>query len=375
MSVINEAEADEVLQFLTPGARTDLKAIAMQYFLGLTGSEEGRLYVHSDTKYLAAIVDLTQDEQSAIAKDAYLAMVNLATEAAIARQLLALKREPNLGVELLSYVLKTTSEHADIACALLNNLSRLEDCAGKFVELMVSKQTEIGFDKVVQAFSQAKYNPRNQLHYLGPFLANLTQIQDARKYVLDRERCVIQRLLPYTEYRDSLTRRGGVISILHNCCFETGESSALSHFIGIRGGILWWPEVLQSENNAANVVASVLLACMTSPETIAPWTTVRHHRNLCKAYMCYCCCLGHCSIPWLVARWAGEPATTAAAAFSRTWGIWGGWHGETSGGSAVSTAWQGERKWPRSQTYVDRVHKPGQYGHRELVTERMKLGL
>jgi len=40
---------------------------------------------------------------------------------------------------------------------------------------------------------------------------------------MDRERCVIQRLLPYTEYEHSHIRRGGVVGTLRNCCFDAGK--------------------------------------------------------------------------------------------------------------------------------------------------------
>jgi len=38
---------------------------------------------------------------------------------------------------------------------------------------------------------------------------------------MDRHCCVIQRLLPFTEYSDSLIRRGGVVGTLRNCTFDT----------------------------------------------------------------------------------------------------------------------------------------------------------
>lgn len=36
-------------------------------------------------------------------------------------------------------------------------------------------------------------------------------------------RCVVQRLLPLTQYADSTVRRGGVVGTLRNCCFEHRE--------------------------------------------------------------------------------------------------------------------------------------------------------
>ena len=42
-------------------------------------------------------------------------------------------------------------------------------------------------------------------------------------YLLDRDRVVFQRLLPFTDYQESLVRRTGVIGAIKNCCFDTGE--------------------------------------------------------------------------------------------------------------------------------------------------------
>ena len=46
------------------------------------------------------------------------------------------------------------------------------------------------------------YNSKGAgLHYLGPFLSNLSQLSDVRQKILDRERCVVERLLPFTDYQ------------------------------------------------------------------------------------------------------------------------------------------------------------------------------
>lgn len=38
---------------------------------------------------------------------------------------------------------------------------------------------------------------------------------------MDQDRSVIQRLLPFTEYPDSIIRRGGIVGTLKNCTFDT----------------------------------------------------------------------------------------------------------------------------------------------------------
>ena len=41
--------------------------------------------------------------------------------------------------------------------------------------------------------------------------------------LLDREKCVIQRLVAFTEYSGSVVKRGGVVGTIRNCCFETSH--------------------------------------------------------------------------------------------------------------------------------------------------------
>ena len=39
--------------------------------------------------------------------------------------------------------------------------------------------------------------------------------------LVDREKCVIQRLVAFTEYSASVVKRGGVVGTIRNCCFES----------------------------------------------------------------------------------------------------------------------------------------------------------
>lgn len=202
-------------------SRMDVRSIAMQYFLGLTGTKEGKAFLSENAKRLGAIVQLIKDPQEAIAKDAFLALVNLSTEEDIARKLLDLFDYPDFDKQLLECILQKDSAHADIACSVLSNLSRPKDCAQKILNTMHKHPDKIGMERLVFAFCQNNYNERNnKLHYIGPILSNLTQLVEARKHVMDKEKLVIQRLLPFLEFKDSITRRGGIVGAIHNCCFE-----------------------------------------------------------------------------------------------------------------------------------------------------------
>ncbi|XP_013379212.1 protein HGH1 homolog isoform X2 [Lingula anatina] len=218
---MSRKQLDEVIPFLSHKSRGDVKAIAIDYVTGLTGTSEGRTLLCSRDVYLEAVAGLLQDDIQSISKQAYKALVNLTAEDLVCPKLLSLKTKPNLLQELMKYVCNPESELADEACMLLSNLSRPLDCAKKMVEVIQKEKETLGFDKLIQVFCTEGYNPKAKLHHLGPFLCNLTQIPEARQFILNKDGCVIQRLLPYTQYPESVVRRRGIVATLKNCSFET----------------------------------------------------------------------------------------------------------------------------------------------------------
>ncbi|EMP27283.1 hypothetical protein UY3_15633 [Chelonia mydas] len=119
---------------------------------------------------------------------------------------------------LLHRLLDPGYAFADQVCTLLSNLSREEATCRQVFRAV--QEEGLGLARVVEAFCTEGYNKKAALHYLGPLLSNLSQLPETREFLLDRSRCVVQRLLPYTQYEASAVRRGGVIGTLRNCCFE-----------------------------------------------------------------------------------------------------------------------------------------------------------
>ncbi|CAH1801591.1 unnamed protein product, partial [Owenia fusiformis] len=221
MSSIDKEQVEkELLPFLEKTSRPDLRCIGMEYFLGLTGAPEGKLFIISNNQILCAIIELVTDTQSAIAKDALFALVNLTQDENTVVKLLRLEKV-DLTMTCLEYILDKTSPHADIACSLLANITRFEKGAQIVADLIMAKQDVIGLDKLVSAMCLKDYNPSNRLHYIAAVLSNLTQIPSTRQFIMDKDRCVIQRLLPFTEFTESTIRRHGIIGTLRNCCFDT----------------------------------------------------------------------------------------------------------------------------------------------------------
>uniref|UniRef100_M3Y6R9 Protein HGH1 homolog n=1 Tax=Mustela putorius furo TaxID=9669 RepID=M3Y6R9_MUSPF len=152
-------------------------------------------------------------------RDAARALVNLAAEPGLHGPLL--EAEPALPARLLGRALDPEWPWAEEAAAVLANLSREPaPCDALMAALAAEEPGGPGLERLVHALCTPDYNPRAPLHYLGPVLSNLSQRPAARAFLLDRERCVVQRLLPLAQFPDSSVRRGGVVGTLRNCCFE-----------------------------------------------------------------------------------------------------------------------------------------------------------
>ncbi|XP_041040644.1 protein HGH1 homolog isoform X3 [Carcharodon carcharias] len=213
--MLNKEQTQELLGFLTLDTRVDVKGQATECVLGLTGSRDGRSFLGQSVDMLRALLALTKDPSRAVAKDCYYALVNLSADVTIHQALL---RGVRLVPALLANLLDPEYDFSDQICSVLSNLSREE---GTCVDVFRAIQDEgPGLAKIVDIFCTDSYNKKVELHYLGPLLSNLTQLPEARKFMLDKDRCVVQRLLPYTQYEDSSVRRGGVVGTLRNCCFD-----------------------------------------------------------------------------------------------------------------------------------------------------------
>ncbi|XP_066121535.1 protein HGH1 homolog [Saccopteryx bilineata] len=214
-----EAEAAKLLPFLEPGVRADLQEEAARHVLALTGSGQGRTLLAGQAALLRALVELAAAPAPAPARDASRALVNLAADSGLHDPLLA--ADPGLPARLLGRALDPQWPWAEEAAAVLANLSREPaPCASLMEVLTACEPGESGLERLVRALCTPGYNARAPLHYLGPVLSNLSQRPAARAFLLDPDRCVVQRLLPLTQYPDSTVRRGGVVGTLRNCCFE-----------------------------------------------------------------------------------------------------------------------------------------------------------
>ncbi|XP_073325389.1 protein HGH1 homolog [Pagrus major] len=212
--MLSDTEAAELLSFLARDTRPDVKGQATEYILGLSGNRDGCRFLRTKPDVLAALFALTSDPSIAIVKDCYYILVNLSADETLHQVLVA-------DVKVLPVLLKNLEDpeypFSDQICTILSNLSRHDKTCKTVFKVL---QEGVGLAQLVEIFCTEDFNKKAKLHYLGPLLSNLTQLPEARNYITDKDRCVIQRLLPFTQYQASVVRRGGVIGTLRNCCFD-----------------------------------------------------------------------------------------------------------------------------------------------------------
>lgn len=217
---------EEISQFLNPEARTDVKDATIQHVLGVTGSAEGRELLLKLPNILKKLIILLQDKSVIIVKAVALSLINISADENGASALLLIsessKSDESLNSNLLQICLKYIVERninlADPCCMILSNMTRPSTFVDRIVHLI--DKSGYTWDSIISAFCKQGDTNCAILNYLGPVFSNLSQSLAVRRYLTDRDKRLIQRLLPFTEYADSELRRGGIVGTLRNCCFD-----------------------------------------------------------------------------------------------------------------------------------------------------------
>ncbi|XP_049588947.1 protein HGH1 homolog [Syngnathus scovelli] len=245
--MLSDSEAAELLSFLTPATRPDVKGHTTSYILGLSGNRDGCRFLRTKPDLIAALFALTSDPSIAIAKDCYHILINLSADETLHQVLL---NDIGMVPTLVRNLKDPQYYFSDQICTILSNLTRHEKTCKILFKVL---QEELGLARLVDMLCMEAYNPHAKLHYLAPLLSNLTQLPDARRFLMDKDRCVVQRLLPFTQFQASAVRRGGVIGVLRNCCFDYANHEwLLSEQVDILPFLLLplaGPEELSDEDN------------------------------------------------------------------------------------------------------------------------------
>lgn len=222
---MSETELSELLSFLSVDSRLDVKCTALECVLGLTGSQAGKEWIKSNKDVLERLFSMLSDQNEIISKDAHLAIVNFSADQDAVDYLV------NYMPQLLCYLQNPQWINADKLCTILSNLSRSKKGAEALFRILMKAKareepnnTMLIFYQLVDIFNQWKsYNKHANFHYLASVFLNLTQVREARQLFLDKTKCILPKLLPYTHFVDSHIRRGGIVGLLKNLCFEVGQ--------------------------------------------------------------------------------------------------------------------------------------------------------
>ncbi|XP_017079764.1 protein HGH1 homolog [Drosophila eugracilis] len=214
----------ELVQFMQPNQRLDLKAVALTHVLGLTGSTEGKSAILSLDEMLMAIFGLTYDENQTVAKDAVLSLINLTAEEEAAVKVFQLAKQLQPAFAIVEVAAKHISdEQSDLAdpwSMVLSNLTRVESLVHEILDTL--ERDDQTLPRLAKAFAQLDYNKKKaKLHYLAPIFCNLTQVPRGRELCCHRKYQLLEKLLPFASFEGSVVRRGGTIGILKNVCFDT----------------------------------------------------------------------------------------------------------------------------------------------------------
>ncbi|OXU29606.1 hypothetical protein TSAR_010730 [Trichomalopsis sarcophagae] len=183
----------ELSPFLDSKSRLDLKAVALQHVLGVTGTPEGRELLLGIPEILRQLILLLQDETSVIAKDASLALINLSGDEDGASALLIIsessrctgddEKSDNLIYLCFKNIVDKNSKLADPCCMILSNITRPQMFADRII--ILAEKTGIAWTTLLNSFTTNNYNTTGaKLHYLGPVFSNLSQTKKMQKYVL-----------------------------------------------------------------------------------------------------------------------------------------------------------------------------------------------
>lgn len=131
---------------------------------------------------------------------------------------------------------------------VLSNISRPHHLAEKIFDQIESKISQL-----ITAFTRTDYNKKKcHLNYLGefqtivirfydfmivallgPIFSNLSQVTRGREYFCQTDSETLSRLIPFVQYEASLVRKGGVVGLLKNICFDSSRHSYLLEEVGI----------------------------------------------------------------------------------------------------------------------------------------------
>lgn len=220
---ILEDSLNELLSFLTESAIPDVRRIAAEHLVGLTLMEDGRALIGRKNDCIIRLAELSGDQNPAIVHPILQLLVNLSTDEELSTKLLCGIHHAE---KLLCNLLEKASEERtdscsieiqDTACMALSNLTRHPICCRTVWDYIQLDENCANLKKLVIAACRDIHS----VNHLAMLLCNLSQLEECRRKLMDKEFNLIGRLLPLLNYTLSDIRRKGVVGVIRNCCFDS----------------------------------------------------------------------------------------------------------------------------------------------------------
>lgn len=213
----SEVAITELISFLKPSSRENIRIAATEQILGLTASEDGKKLLQQRDDFIAALIQLMNEPNTRIKKNVIQSIINLSSDEESSIRLLSIA-DGSLAKGLLHLVmLHQPVELVEVSCMALSNLSRWKPC-GKIIWQALQQNEDIGgLEKLITLTCQD--NP--SFDHLCLVLCNLSQHDDVRRELLKSEKNFFKQMLGSVAHSKSSFRRQGIVGAVKNCCFDT----------------------------------------------------------------------------------------------------------------------------------------------------------
>ena len=216
----DEMESD-LVNLLGPSVRADVRGRVFQELLGMTGNQEGCMYIAQRSKLLEAVMGLVVDGGASFKKDAVKCVINLSAEEPVVHRMLRLESILNKVVSHLLQQCMNPELTSNSECCVLTNITRVAEGA-QFVADVIQETESMGISWYVDRVCQLHAKNAETLIGVSTLLMNLTQVASIRRSLMDPPAPLL-KLLSIISLSPSLARIKGIVGAVQNCCFEYGK--------------------------------------------------------------------------------------------------------------------------------------------------------
>ncbi|SAM02040.1 hypothetical protein [Absidia glauca] len=223
----------ELLDFLHEPS-LEVRAIALHHLVAYTPkSSEYQPLLISKRETLCRDLKKLCREDPITAHDALKGLINLSGDPMIQKEL-----DDGEFIKYICLLITIPkSVLADLACMLLSNMTKTESICVKILDAQTNALPDLTqstrlVDHLVEAFHvghKKAYNPEAEYNFLASVFSNLSGLRHGRVYFLAPDKdglAPLTKLQIFTE-DENVIRRGGVITVIKNCCFETRQHEDL----------------------------------------------------------------------------------------------------------------------------------------------------